>query len=64
MTPLETSPPDVPVEQIGVIVVDHGSRRAESNELLLDVVALFTSQTAYTIVEPAGSGRLRAACRK
>ncbi len=40
-------------EKIGVIVVDHGSRRAESNDLLLEVVAMFRRQSEFTIVEPA-----------
>ena len=39
--------------QLGVIVVDHGSRRAESNDALLLVVDLFRGSTAYQIVEPA-----------
>jgi sirohydrochlorin ferrochelatase len=38
---------------IGVIVVDHGSRRDESNELLLDVVRQFADATGLAIVEPA-----------
>lgn len=42
-----------PRDKIGVIVVDHGSRRAESNELLLQVVELFQQHSGYTIVEPA-----------
>jgi len=40
-------------DKIGVIVVDHGSRRAESNAMLLDVVRLFQQRSGYTIVEPA-----------
>jgi sirohydrochlorin ferrochelatase len=40
-------------QRIGVIVVDHGSRRGESNELLLDVVRQFTEATGLAIVEPA-----------
>jgi sirohydrochlorin ferrochelatase len=39
--------------RIGVIVVDHGSRRDESNELLQDVVRQFADATGLTIVEPA-----------
>jgi sirohydrochlorin ferrochelatase len=39
--------------RIGVIVVDHGSRRDESNELLLDVVRQFEAATGLAIVEPA-----------
>ncbi len=38
---------------IGVIVVDHGSRRAESNALLIDVVRDFARATGMPIVEPA-----------
>jgi sirohydrochlorin ferrochelatase len=39
--------------QLGVIVVDHGSRREESNALLLDVVRSFVEATKMQIVEPA-----------
>jgi sirohydrochlorin ferrochelatase len=38
---------------LGVILVDHGSRREESNDMLLDVVARFTEVTSIPIVEPA-----------
>lgn len=38
---------------IGIIIVDHGSRRAESNDLLLDVVKMFARLTDWPIVEPA-----------
>ncbi|MEM1026804.1 MAG: CbiX/SirB N-terminal domain-containing protein [Planctomycetota bacterium] len=39
----------------GVVIVDHGSRRAASNEMLERFVARFAEQhaTAYPIVEPA-----------
>jgi len=40
-------------QQLGVIVVDHGSRRDESNLLLLDVVRQFAQATGLPIVEPA-----------
>lgn len=40
-------------DQVGLVVVDHGSRRPESNELLLQVVDLFRQQTGIAIVEPA-----------
>lgn len=40
-------------DELGVVVVDHGSRRAEANEMLLQVVDLFRHQTGYGIVEPA-----------
>lgn len=37
----------------GIILVDHGSRRAESNAMLLEVVATFERNSDYAIVEPA-----------
>jgi sirohydrochlorin ferrochelatase len=40
-------------QRIGVIVVDHGSRRDESNELLLQVAQQFADATGISIVEPA-----------
>ncbi|MEX0611400.1 MAG: CbiX/SirB N-terminal domain-containing protein [Pirellulales bacterium] len=39
--------------QLGVILVDHGSRRDESNAMLLDVVQNFAEATGLPIVEPA-----------
>jgi len=39
--------------QLGVILVDHGSRRDESNAMLLDVVRQFQVATGLSIVEPA-----------
>jgi sirohydrochlorin ferrochelatase len=46
--------PTLPLgEPIGVILVDHGSRRAESNAMLLDVVRQFAQATGWPIVEPA-----------
>ena len=44
---------DAPQEPIGLIVVDHGSRRAESNEMLERMVAQVTEVVPYAIVEPA-----------
>ncbi|TWT35525.1 Sirohydrochlorin ferrochelatase [Posidoniimonas corsicana] len=38
---------------IGLIIVDHGSRRDESNVLLLAVVESFRHQTGLSLVEPA-----------
>lgn len=38
---------------IGIIIVDHGSRREESNAMLLEVVEMFRHNTDYEIVEPA-----------
>lgn len=40
-------------EDVGVIIVDHGSRRQESNDLLNAFVALYKAQTSRDIVEPA-----------
>jgi sirohydrochlorin ferrochelatase len=37
----------------GIIIVDHGSRREESNQTLLDAVTAFRAQSAWSIVEPA-----------
>lgn len=35
------------------MIVDHGSRRAESNELLLEVVEAYRRHSGWPIVEPA-----------
>lgn len=40
-------------ERDGVIIVDHGSRRKESNLKLEEFVAIFRERTGYPIVEPA-----------
>uniref|UniRef100_A0A6M2E9S5 Uncharacterized protein n=1 Tax=Populus davidiana TaxID=266767 RepID=A0A6M2E9S5_9ROSI len=37
----------------GVIIVDHGSRRKESNLMLNEFVSMFKDKTGYLIVEPA-----------
>jgi sirohydrochlorin ferrochelatase len=50
---MQSSELSVEPREIGVIIVDHGSRRAQSNELLLEVVAMFRRATDYQIVEPA-----------
>jgi sirohydrochlorin ferrochelatase len=39
--------------QLGIVLVDHGSRREESNALLLNVVRDFAANSGYEIVEPA-----------
>ena len=44
---------DIDRRELGVIVVDHGSRREESNQMLLQVAAMFQQATGYGIVEPA-----------
>src|SRR5258706_15729453 len=40
--------------QTGIIIVDHGSRRGESNQMLEEVAALFGQRLGalYNIVEP------------
>jgi sirohydrochlorin ferrochelatase len=52
MTKLDTLSNAHP-QPLGVIVVDHGSRREESNELLMDVVRRLAEATGLPIVEPA-----------
>ena len=42
-----------PARPRGIVIVDHGSRRAESNALLLVVVEEFTRRSGAPIVEPA-----------
>ncbi|MFW6060877.1 MAG: CbiX/SirB N-terminal domain-containing protein [Phycisphaeraceae bacterium] len=37
----------------GIVIVDHGSRRDESNRVLERFVEMFAAQTRYGIVEPA-----------
>ncbi|AEE32521.1 sirohydrochlorin ferrochelatase B [Arabidopsis thaliana] len=37
----------------GIIIVDHGSRRRESNLMLEEFVKMFKEKTGYPIVEPA-----------
>ncbi|XP_023645452.1 sirohydrochlorin ferrochelatase, chloroplastic [Capsella rubella] len=37
----------------GIIIVDHGSRRQESNLMLEEFVKMFKGKTGYPIVEPA-----------
>ncbi len=40
-------------EEVGIVIVDHGSRRSESNDLLLKVAEAFQASTGLSIVEPA-----------
>lgn len=51
--PNSPPPPENDAAKLGVILVDHGSRREESNRLLLDVVQQFAAASGYEIVEPA-----------
>jgi sirohydrochlorin ferrochelatase len=40
-------------DDIGIILIDHGSKRAAANEMLLEVVEAFKRTTGARIVEPA-----------
>ena len=40
-------------EEVGVLLIDHGSRREESNQLLHQVAKLFQHETQFSMVEPA-----------
>jgi len=44
---------NVAQEKVAVILVDHGSRREESNQLLLEVIEVYRQQSDWAIVEPA-----------
>ena len=44
---------DLEPNDIGVIVVDHGSRRDESNQMLNEIVAMFRRVSGMPIIEPA-----------
>lgn len=44
---------DANTETIGLIVVDHGSRRNESNTMLEQMAAMVAEVVPYPIVEPA-----------
>lgn len=48
--PLST---DVPRDKTGVILVDHGSKVAESNLLLETIAAAYRQHAEWSIVEPA-----------
>ncbi|KAJ7535314.1 hypothetical protein O6H91_12G027400 [Diphasiastrum complanatum] len=40
-------------EKDGVVIVDHGSRRAQSNDMLREFVEIYKEKTGHPIVEPA-----------
>lgn len=52
---MASEPLQLPVDtaSLGVILADHGSRRDESNRLLVEVVANFAAASGLPIVEPA-----------
>ena len=41
------------VQQVAIVIVDHGSRRDEANEMLLQFVQLFEARASFGIVESA-----------
>ncbi len=45
--------PRVDPDAIGIVIVDHGSRRAASNQMLERFVEAFAPGSGYDIVEPA-----------
>lgn len=47
-----STPPDSR-SSVGLVIVDHGSTRGESNRVLEDFTALFAATKSYSIVEPA-----------
>jgi sirohydrochlorin ferrochelatase len=51
--PQLASKPPTDCHELGLILVDHGSRRDESNAMLIDVVRNFEAATGLAIVEPA-----------
>ncbi len=50
--PMPSDPTD-PTDPTGIIIVDHGSRRDQSNAMLESVVARYRTTSRHQIVEPA-----------
>ena len=46
-------PADLATADIGIIIIDHGSRREESNQYVISVARDFQESEDYKIVEPA-----------
>ena len=46
-------PSDLAAADIGIIIIDHGSRREESNQYVITVARDFQKSKDYRIVEPA-----------
>ena len=46
-------PSELAAVDIGIIIIDHGSRREESNQFVITVAADFQNSEGYRIVEPA-----------
>ena len=51
--PVDLSKLGVPLDKIGVVLVDHCSRREESNQLLLRVADAYREHADWRIIEPA-----------
>ena len=49
----DSASPEVSQKTRGIIVVDHGSRRKQSNQRLLALVEMFRRRLPDTIIEPA-----------
>ena len=49
----QTDPQNISDAETGLVVVDHGSRRAESNRMLEAFVESFRGHSRYGIIEPA-----------
>jgi sirohydrochlorin ferrochelatase len=52
-TPSGAGGPARPGEQIGIVIVDHGSRREEANRRHLSFVEEWRGRGVYAVVEPA-----------
>ena len=46
-------PSDLATADIGIVIIDHGSRREESNQYVVTVAREFQKSENYIIVEPA-----------
>ena len=51
--PVATMPHEPPQSTTAIIIVDHGSRRQESNDMLLQAVEAFRKTSPHAVVEPA-----------
>lgn len=45
--------PELNYQETGVVIIDHGSVKQESNQRLLELVELFRQKTHYKTVQPA-----------
>ena len=46
-------PENYNLDQLGIVIVDHGSRRDESNQYVKQIAQMFRQQTDFKIVEAA-----------